>query len=303
MENRIEKRILCYNKLSFQKEQANMYKTTDKYIQINNYRIRYRALGEGSTTVMFIHGIGGYIEGWADVPSIISKHFKVVVPDLIGHGLSDKPAINYSIDMFTDVIIRFMKELNIESAVFVGHSLGGAICLDLSIKHPEKVKSLILVNSASVIIPLGIRFGSLGILKRINIKIPRSILKTFNRNSVYDCKLLTPEWLDEADRFCNTTESYRVLFSVLNSNIGLSGLKGEIQSRFCSGLANLKIPALIIYGADDRTVPNANSHHLHSLIPDSKLIRYEKCRHLLPYEYTEKLAEDINQFLGLDNSL
>lgn len=274
-----------------------MKKTADKYIHIDNYRVRYRTLGEGSSTVMFIHGIGGYIEGWADVPSIISKHFKVVVPDLVGHGLSDKPAVNYSIDMFTEAIVRFMEELNIENAVFVGHSLGGAICLDLSIKHPEKVKGLILVNSASVIIPIGIRLGSLGILKRINLKIPRSLLKTFNRNSVYDSKLLTPEWLDEANRFCNTNESYKVMFSVINSNIGLFGLKREIKSRFCSGLANLRMPVLIIYGADDRTVPNANSHHLHSLIPDSKLIRYEKCRHLLPYEYTEKLAEDIFRFL------
>ncbi|HEX2944964.1 MAG TPA: alpha/beta hydrolase [Clostridia bacterium] len=270
----------------------------DKYIQIDNYRVRYRALGEGSTTVMMIHGIGGYIEGWADVPAIISKHFKVVVPDMVGHGLSDKPSINYSIDMFTDFIIKFMEALNIEKAALVGHSLGGAICLDLSIKYPDKVKTLILVNSAGTIIPFGIRAGSLSILQRINLKVPRSMLKAFNRNAVYDGNLLTEEWLDEVDKFCNTKESYRVMFSVINSNIGFFGLKREIRDRFCNNLTEVKIPVLIICAADDRTVPKANSYHLHSLIPDSKLIRYEKCRHLLPYEYTEKLAADIEEFLA-----
>lgn len=270
----------------------------DKYIQVDSFRVRYRILGEGNITIMLIHGIGGYIEGWADTPALISKLHKVVIVDLVGHGLSDKPDINYSIDMFTEFIVSFMNVLNIKNTVLVGHSLGGAICINLAIKYPDRVKSLILVNSAGIIIPFGIRLGSFGMLKKINLKTPRSMLKILSRNSIFDRKLMTKEWLDEAHKFANIEGSYRVMFSIINSNMGLLGLNKEIKSRFCSSLTNLKLPVLIICAANDRTVPNANSYHLHSLIPHSILIKYEKCGHLLPYEYTDKLAEDIIQFLS-----
>ena len=201
-------------------------------------------------------------------------------------------------DIQLSQIEQYKEKINVEKPVLVGHSLGGAICLNLAMKYPDKVKNLVLVNSAGVIMPFNIRLGSLPILKNFNMKTSHFMLKLFSRRSIYDKKLITKEWLTEAHKYANIDGSSRTMFAIIRENMNLFGLKKNIKKRFIDGFKNIKLPVLIICATNDKTIPNANSYHLHNQIPHSTLKVYDKCCHILHYECADKLAKDINRFLS-----
>ena len=81
----------------------------EKFLQIDGNKIRYLDSGDSKSTLVLIHGLGASAERWTRVIPLFSEHFRVVVPDLIGFGLSDKPTVDYTPDFFSD-FLEFLKE-------------------------------------------------------------------------------------------------------------------------------------------------------------------------------------------------
>lgn len=108
--------------------------------------MRYSQAGEGlAEAVIFIHGGASTRRDWEETLSAMAASYSVYAPDLIGYGESDKSLPRYSLPHFTDCIRDFMAALGIRKAHFVGHSLGGRVCLEMASQFPEAVASLTLV--------------------------------------------------------------------------------------------------------------------------------------------------------------
>ena len=119
-------------------------------IEIEGQRLRYLKRGEGGDQVLLIHGFGGDLNNWLFNHEALAAKREVFALDLPGHGESVKAVGDGSLDTLTDRVIGFMDTLGIESAHLVGHSMGGAICLNLAKRAPSRVKSLVLVASAGL---------------------------------------------------------------------------------------------------------------------------------------------------------
>ncbi|HEY8499874.1 MAG TPA: alpha/beta hydrolase, partial [Clostridia bacterium] len=126
---------------------------TDKTVNIDGCQIRYREAGKGPF-LFLVHGIAGFLEEWEPAMKILSEKFHVIALDLPGHGLSEKPDIAYSIDKMTEYLKNFILSFTTEKIILAGHSLGGSICLNLVIRHPNIVERLIVINSVFERIPL-----------------------------------------------------------------------------------------------------------------------------------------------------
>jgi pimeloyl-ACP methyl ester carboxylesterase len=113
------------------------------YTIANGMNIYYEVHGEGFPVVL-IGGLGSQIESWATQVPVYSKHFKVVVFDNRGAGRSQKPEPGYTTEDLADDAAALMDVLGIETAHIVGKSMGGMIGQWLAIKHPEKVRKLVL---------------------------------------------------------------------------------------------------------------------------------------------------------------
>ncbi len=270
----------------------------DQYTFFNNSKIRYRCAGEGNNIVLLVHGIGGYIEEWGKCFELISKKNRVAALDLIGHGLSDKPDIRYSIDLLTDNLKSFIHFLNTGKVHLVGFSLGGAVCLNLAVKYPELIKSITLINSAGKQVPIHVRLAvALKFIKQINIKISKRLLKITSRKSFYKKGLISDEWIDTAHKFINMDGSIRTIFSIIHESLDVFGLKNEIRNNTIDKLKEIKIPAFIICGNNDKVVPNINSRMLHEGIPGSRISVFNNCGHALHYEYPEEFTEELLDFI------
>lgn len=174
-----------------------MYDLNDKYISIDGNSTRYREAGTGPVLVL-VHGIAGFLEEWEPAMETLSKHFRVVALDLLGHGLSDKPEADYSLDFLTNFLKKFIKTITDSSIYLAGHSLGGAIYLNFAINFPGMVKRLILVNSIFVKIPLFIRLASFSFLKNFKLKTSKLMTKASVKQNFYKKESVSEEWLDKA---------------------------------------------------------------------------------------------------------
>ncbi|NNL58354.1 MAG: alpha/beta hydrolase, partial [Nitrosopumilus sp.] len=120
----------------------------EKFLQIDENKIRYLESGNSQKTLVLVHGLGASAERWEKVIPIFAKHYRVLVPDLIGFGYSDKPLVDYTPEYFSDFLSKFFSLTNTKNASVIGSSLGGQVCAEFTLSHPEKVEKLILTSPA-----------------------------------------------------------------------------------------------------------------------------------------------------------
>ena len=104
-----------------------MIYSTPMHISANGLRLRYEAAGESGPVVLLVHGLGGSSAQWGGVAQLLAPVCRLVMPDLRGHGQSDKPAGPYALKSFVDDLGALCDALKIESCVAVGASMCGAV--------------------------------------------------------------------------------------------------------------------------------------------------------------------------------
>jgi pimeloyl-ACP methyl ester carboxylesterase len=114
---------------------------------LGDVRLHYEASGEGER-LLFIHGLGSSARDWENQVRYFSARYRVVTPDLRGHGRSDKPPGPYSIPLFANDIAELIRTLGLGPTHVVGLSLGGFVASQLAVDHRELMRSLVVVNSA-----------------------------------------------------------------------------------------------------------------------------------------------------------
>jgi 2-hydroxy-6-oxonona-2,4-dienedioate hydrolase len=118
------------------------------YVRINGINIRYIDQNQNQEPVLFIHGLGGSIESWNyNIGSMSSRNLRIVALDLPGFGLSDSPKINYSINFYSDYVVKFLQTIGIDRNIsIIGSSLGGQIGAEMAIKNNVPVTKLVLIS-------------------------------------------------------------------------------------------------------------------------------------------------------------
>ena len=109
--------------------------------------LRYTDSGTGDPPLVFVHGWTCNHTNWRNqVPHYAARH-RVVALDQRGHGTSDKPDQDYTIDVFVDDLAWFIGELGLDRPVVIGHSMGGSIALNLVHRHPEMARAIVMIDS------------------------------------------------------------------------------------------------------------------------------------------------------------
>jgi pimeloyl-ACP methyl ester carboxylesterase len=120
-----------------------------KYLDLHGDRVAYREAGAGEA-LLLIHGMGGSSATWKAVLPELSKRYRVVAPDLLGHGQSAKPRADYSLGAFAAWLRDLLDELDITRATVVGHSLGGGVAMQFIYQHRDYCERLVLISSGGL---------------------------------------------------------------------------------------------------------------------------------------------------------
>src|ERR1700757_3915529 len=119
------------------------------YLDLHGERVAYREAGAGEA-LLLIHGMAGSSGTWRAVIPQLSKRYRVVAPDLLGHGESAKPRGGYSLGAFAVSLRDLLDELGISRATVVGQSLGGGVAMQFTHQHRDYCQRLVLISSGGL---------------------------------------------------------------------------------------------------------------------------------------------------------
>ena len=254
-------------------------------IRIRDIEMHYEETGQG-TPLLLIHGLGSSARDWERQVPYFSKNYRVISIDVRGHGQTDKPAGPYGIRLFAEDTAEFMKILNIESAHVVGISMGGMIALQLATIIPERIRSLVVVNTGAELIVRSFREFLMVLQRKLIVRL----LGMRKMGEVLSGRLFPDPEHEElrkifVDRWAeNDPRAYR------DSMQGLLGWSVTEQ------LSSIQCPTLIV-SADHDYTPVAIKEAIVAKMPNAKLAVIPNSRHAVPVERPEEFNQIVGEFL------
>jgi pimeloyl-ACP methyl ester carboxylesterase len=251
-------------------------------IDLRGQSYRYLTAGRG-TLVVLLHGIAGSSATWESVIPRLSGGCRVIAPDLLGHGESPKPAGDYSLGAYANLVRDLLVELGEDKCTVVGHSLGGGVAMQFAYQYPERCERLVLVSSgglgrevhpilraaalpgAALVLPWLSVVGSLGI----------GLLTRFAG------RLGFPKSTDLAETWRSFTSlgEPEVRLTFLHTVRELIDLGGQRMSALDRLYLCARRPTLIVWGENDPLIPVSHARRAHALIEGSQLEIFEGAGH------------------------
>ena len=120
-----------------------------QHVTIHGHRRAFVRTGSGPV-LLLLHGLGCDHTTWSRVIDSLAKRYTVIAPDLLGHGLSDKPRADYSVGGYANGMRDLLTVLGIDKVTVVGHSFGGGVAMQFAYQFPERTERLVLVASGGL---------------------------------------------------------------------------------------------------------------------------------------------------------
>jgi pimeloyl-ACP methyl ester carboxylesterase len=261
--------------------------------QIGDLNVHYEVSGEGDPLVL-LHGGGSRAQTFEKMIPPLSQSFRVYAFDMRGFGETERPAApKLSYPVWREDLLRFLDAFGLEKPALAGWSLGGAVSLDFTVHHGDRVSHLILMGSS-------------------NPRMPSSDRSGFQRRRELIEKGATPEEIVAAT-FEFTKKAFSP-FSIENNPQAVEALRqehlhnnpryylemleaNEDRPKIGDRLGDIRCPTLIIVGEHDGRTPVAMSEDLNKAIPTSFLKILPNCGHFYSYEHPAVVSETIRTFL------
>lgn len=246
----------------------------------------------GGGTVLLIHGSGPGVSAWANwrltIPALAS-HFRVVAPDIVGFGYTERTVDDYSLDAWTQHVLGVLDALEIDQAHVVGNSFGGSLALSLAIRHPDRVRRLGLMGAVGIDFPLTPGLDAVWGYEP-SVEAMSELLRIFTATPATGLDDLA-RLRYEASIRPGVHEAYAAMFPPPRQR-WVTALSHD--EALVSGIT---APTLIFHGREDRVIPLATSLRLLELIPDAQLHAFGNCGHWTQIEHAEEFNRLLRDFL------
>lgn len=260
-------------------------------VVVDGVRLRVADLGRGPVLVL-LHGLTASHAIWEHTIAAFAGGWRVIAPDLPGHGASAKPDAPYTIDFYAGIVRSLGRALDVQEAVVVGSSLGGQVALELALGYPSWTRALVLAAPAFAYPPAFRPFGhviqALTGQRVLRAALEQGLMQTFHDRATAGHEVtrrLLQERLADPDFPSFARAVARSLGGVLTC---------EPQA-----LERIAQPVLLAWGREDRLVRLARSTTLQSQIPHARLAVFDACGHLPMLEQPTEFNRAVADFLAL----
>ncbi len=254
---------------------------------VNNYAIRYLDYGvinpiksDANEVLLLLHGIGASAERWLRVVPFLNRNFRIIIPDIVGFGYSDKPTVEYTMNYFVEFLRDFLKSIRIQRIHIIGSSFGGLLAAEFAMEFASIVKKMILVS------PAGTMQTSTKTLDEYILAALYPTMENARRafsDMAYDPKVVTDDIVKD---FVNRMKLPNSKYAFMSTLLGIRNTQ-DLENR----LTKIILPTLLIWGREDKMIPSVHAED-YLRIRNSKLIMIPNSGHT-PYTETPSLFAKI----------
>lgn len=273
--------------------------STQKIVQTSEWKVEINDAGSGYP-IFLLHGSGPGATGWTNyAPNVgpLAQKYRVIALTFPGWGLSDpvEPGREPQRKTNARAVKLVMDELGIEKAAIVGNSMGGAALQQFVVDFPERLSHFVTMGATApgtgIFVPGGLTEG----IRILNETYREPTMENFRRLvriMVYDDSFVTDELCELRSQAALSNKTH--LENFLNpKRIGAPGGDETIAA-----LAAAKVPALIVHGRDDRTVPMENSMRLNAIMQNARALIFNHCGHWAQIEHAAEFNRIVDGFIS-----
>jgi pimeloyl-ACP methyl ester carboxylesterase len=255
-----------------------------------SYRIHYLEAGRGAPVIL-LHGTGGEGARWIPTIKGLAPHARVIAPDQIGFGQSDKPLTAYHSGVFAGFLAEFMKVIAVPRATIIGQSMGAGVALFLAVHHPDMVERVVLVDgggfrSANDPPPPPPNWCDRQLMNSETLEESREYLKKM----YFDHSFITDRMVEE-NLILRLRSAYTIESMQIANGRGLGGVTEE-EVRAIAALT------LLVWGKNDPLSPVANADKLQAAIKNSRKVLIDKAGHYPFLEHADEFNRIVVEFLS-----
>ena len=255
-----------------------------------SYRIHYLEAGRGAPVIL-LHGTGGEGARWIPTIKGLAPHARVIAPDQIGFGQSDKPLTAYHSGVFAGFLAEFMKVIAVPRATIIGQSMGAGVALFLAVHHPDMVERLVLVDgggfrSTSDPPPPPPNWRDRQLMNSGTLEESREYLKKM----YFDHSFITDKMVEE-NLILRLRSAYTIESMQIANGRGLGGVTEE-------DVRAITAPTLLVWGKNDPLSPVANADKLQAVIKNSRKVLIDKAGHYPFLEHADEFNRIVVEFLN-----
>lgn len=272
--------------------------------RFGRHRVHLRELGEGPP-LLLVHGLMTSSYSFRYVFEPLSKKYRVIAPDLVGTGRSDKPDVPYTPEALALWLCELVQALGIRGAPAIGNSLGGYLCLELMLRDPSAFSQLVCVHPPGWPEPrlwaLGAALSLPGMREVLSRIVRRDPQRWAHKNVHYRDETLKS--LEEAREYglpLSTKEGARAFVRYLAEAVSAKEMRrfiGDLERRKAMG-QEVPVPLLLLYADEDPMVPPSVGPKLFERLPGARLEWLRGSSHFAHVDTPERFLEMVEGFLG-----
>jgi len=271
-----------------------------KYLELHGDRVAYRDAGSGET-LLLIHGMAGSSETWRAVIPQLAKKYRVIAPDMLGHGQSDKPRGDYSLGAFAVWLRDLLDELGVTRATIVGQSLGGGVAMQFVYQHPDYCQRLVLISSGGLGPDVGWTLRLLsapGAELILPVIAPKPVLNVGNklRSWLSAAGIQSPRGAEIWSAYSSLSDS-QTRHAFLRTLRSVVDYRGQAVSALNRLHLTSQLPTMAIWGDKDQIIPLDHAYAAQAARPGSRLEVLAGVGHFPHVERPTDVVDLIDDFI------
>ncbi|WP_183099221.1 alpha/beta fold hydrolase [Nocardioides pelophilus] len=277
-----------------------------QFVTIHGKRRAFVKTGSGPA-LLLLHGLACDRTTWDTVIPLLAKKYTVIAPDLLGHGLSDKPRADYTLGGYANGMRDLLTLLGIDKVTVVGHSFGGGVALQFAYQFPERTQRLMLVSAGglgpevSLAVKLiqapgweqVMRILTLPGLRHLETGALRA-LATYGGGGLR-------KYTRDLDEVATIVESWRdrhTRFAIRHLVRAVVDWKGQIVTMSDRAYLTETMPMAVVWGRDDHVIPVRHSSNAATLAPEAMVTVLPDSGHFPHRDHPEEFVRLLDQFVS-----
>ncbi|MGW4585708.1 alpha/beta fold hydrolase [Amycolatopsis thermoflava] len=268
------------------------------FVDVRGRRARYRVDGDG-LPVLLLHGIGRSLRDWSEQQDLLAAAHRTYSVDLAGFGMSEPLPGKHTLAALAGFAADFLDAVGETRPVHVaGNSLGGAVAMRLSVDAPERVRSLVLVNSAGFgrEVTIALRLLALRPLGKLLLRPSVAGAVRTERALFHDRKFATRERVEHALEIARQPHAARVMLETARGLGGFRGVREDWRAELVQAVAARALPTLVVWGDRDLILPALHLDAARRALPHAQTRLFTDTGHMPQIERAAEFHDLVTRF-------